>query len=314
MPGNDKLHGLFPAVVTPLDANGQIHFANLQHHIQCLKGEGCHGILLLGTTGEGPSLSVKERKAVLHAALDVSSPLSVVASTGCANLSESIELTQHAFSSGADAVLVMPPFYFRDATTAGLLAYYTALLHESVPDSGSMLLYHFPKMSVPVSFELLELLLQADNRVQGIKDSSGDKNHLAQVLRRFPTLKVFVGDERLLLDALQQGGAGCMTAALNILTPLAYAVWQAFLEGQPAQDAQARLSAGRVALDNFRPFPPAIKALLAARYRSSGWNVRPPLTALEAEASATLLDELRSSDLNGIIPWLEDAGVGSGKR
>jgi len=310
---DDKLHGLFPAVVTPLESDGRIHFDNLQRHIRTLMDQGCHGILLLGTTGEGPSLSVNERKSVLQAALDVSGSQTLVVSTGCANLSESIELTQHAFTNGADAVLVMPPFYFRDATTTGLLAYYRTLLEESVPAGGSMLLYHFPRMSAPVSLELIDALLQTDTRVRGIKDSSGDKDHVAQLLQRFPTLKVFVGDDRLLLGALQQGGAGGMTAALNILTPLALDVWRAFTHGKPAEEAQARLSAGRVVLEPYKPFPPAIKGLLAARYQSSGWDVRPPLAAMEANLVTALLQDLRSEDLHGRLPWLKVAGIGPNK-
>jgi len=304
---NKDLRGVIPAVVTPLSVDGSLHLENLALHVQTLKAEGCHGVLFMGTTGEGPSFDLSERMAVFEAGIQTAGDMLVLAGTGCASLSDTITLTRGAFELGAQGVVVIPPFYFKNVSTDGLLEFYRRVLEEAVPDGGKLLLYHFPNMSqVPITFELLEQLLTLDSsRVAGIKDSSGDADHLFELCTRFPTLKIFAGSDRLLHEGLKRGVAGCITAAANILAPLNAAVFDAFEAGDDPVELQAALTAGRSVIERFTPFPSSVKYLLTRRYHTPGWEVRPPLVSFPEESGQRMIEELRQSGISDRLEWMD---------
>jgi 4-hydroxy-tetrahydrodipicolinate synthase len=181
--------------------------------------DGCNGVLVAGTTGEGASLSIAERCELVAAARDVSDSLVVMAGTGCASLPDTIQVTRQSYELGADAVLIVPPFFFRDVTTQGLKEYYRIVFEEAVPDSGGAFLYHIPQVSgIPIAHELLDYLIERfGDRVAGIKDSQGDRAGLVNFCQRFPNLRIFAGLDDLLLDGLKAGGAGYITAEANLL-------------------------------------------------------------------------------------------------
>lgn len=298
---NSNLLGVVAAVATPL-TDGTLHEASFRRHINMLERDGCDGILLLGTTGEGPSFSLDERKAVLERGREDAGDMLVMGGTGCASLPETIELTRFAFDIGIDAVVVVPPFYFKNVPDEGLLSYYQKLLDDAVPENGRLLLYHIPQVSgVPISFNLLEKLLDsAGQRIAGIKDSSGQIDHSRQLCHQFPELNVFVGDDKLLHQGLQFGASGCITAGANVLAPLAANVYRAFQSGDEGEagSQQEKLTVARRILDAYTPFPASIKGLLGKRYGSVTWEVRPPLTPLPETKLAELTARLRDLQLD----------------
>lgn len=303
-----ELKGVIPPVVTPLTQEDQLHLKNLQLHIRTMIQDGCSGVLLMGTTGEGPSLGLGERKAVIDAGVEAARGALVLVHTGCASLKDTLDLTRHAYDSGADAAMVVPPFYYKNVPVEGLLAYYRRLLEEAVPEDGSLLLYHIPQVShVPVTFRLLVGLLNfASDRLVGLKDSSGDLDHLRELCGRFPKLRVFVGTDRLVLKGLRLGAAGCITAAVNVLAPLDVAVYRAFTSGREAEaeDLQEALTAARDALERYPPFPPTIKYLLSLRYGGTGWEPRPPLINLSEADQAALVRDLIDVEAHRWLGWL----------
>lgn len=302
------LRGVVPPVVTPLTKEDQLALNNLQLHIRAMIQDGCSGVLLMGTTGEGPSMGLDERRTIIDVGVEAAEGGFVLAHTGCASLQDTLILTRHAYESGADAAIVVPPFYYKNVPVEGLLTYYRRLLDEAVPDDGHILLYHIPQVShVPVSFELLEGLSDlAPDRFVGLKDSSGDLAYLQELRRRFPQLRVFVGTDRLLLEGLRLGTAGCITAAVNVLAPLDTAVYRAFTSGRQseADDLQAELTIARDVLERHMPFPPTIKHLLSRRYGGSGWEPRPPLVGLSAEERAALERGLIQAGVGKWLDWL----------
>jgi len=300
------LSGVIPAVATPLTEDDQPDLETLRRHIQILEKDGCSGVLLMGTTGEGPSLGLEERETIIREGKLAAGSMKVVAGTGCASLADTKHLTRRSFELGSDAVLIVPPFYYKNVSDAGLLAYYRRLLEEAVPEDGIVLLYHIPQMShVPISSDLLQGLIAHDpTRVAGIKDSSGDLDHLMAICEAKPGLRVFTGNDSHLLSALQCGAAGCITAATNAFAPLAVSVFRAFTEGKDAARPQAKLSQVREVLGDYLPFAASIKHLLAKRYGPQGWTVRPPLTMLPAPAQKTLMRRLSALDLSEWIDWI----------
>lgn len=286
-----KLRGVFAANVTPFDpVDGAIDHGWMKRHLAYLRARGCDGIVPLGTNGEGPSLSVAERKAVIDTALAAADGLAVVPGAGCASLPDTVELTRHALAAGADAVLVIPPFFFKNVSQAGVLAYYRRLCDAALQPGQQILLYHFPKMSaVPIGDEVVAGLHDSHpGCVAGVKDSSGDFASVRHWNALFPWLQVFAGSDTLASDAYQAGVAGTITAGANVAPDLIQGVRQAVLAGQDPSPFQARLNIVRGWLERSPSMHAATKFLLTVFAGLPLSAVRPPLVDLDAAQRSDL--------------------------
>lgn len=283
--------GVFAAALTPLRADLELDPDALARHLTRLLDDGCDGLALFGTTGEATSFAIPERTAALEAVADAGVPMHrLLVGAGACALPDAVALTRHAVETGAGGVLVLPPFYYKGIEDDGLFAFFDALIQRVGDARLRIYLYHFPKMSaVPISARLAERLAQRYPSVlAGIKDSSGDLAHTRALIERLPGLRIFAGTERLLLDTLRLGGAGCISATANVTAPQAAAVLRAWRERADEVDAlQRHLSALRQALEAF-PVIPALK------HRTGLGPVRPPLTALPPEVTSALDAQLRA--------------------
>ena len=281
---SSPLRGVFAAALTPLTADGVFDADGMLHLLDFLARRGCHGALLLGTTGEGPSFSPRERLTIMRTAIRIREQhpdFRLLAGTGTPSLSETADLTRAAFDLGYDGVVVLPPYYFRQASDDGLFAWFRAVIRQAVPADGALLGYHIPQVSgVGLSLDLLARLKDAfPRRFVGLKDSSGDPEHARALGKRFGThLRVFNGNDRLFALALEHHADGCITALGNLISPDLRRLWDAFQAGQETAAIQARLSAVRAVSDRFQPAAPALKTVLAHRHGFPQWEVRPPLT------------------------------------
>jgi 4-hydroxy-tetrahydrodipicolinate synthase len=302
----NKIQGIIAAVVTPLDKNGHPHLDNLQLLIKTLMAEGINGVLLLGTTGEGPSFSLNEQADIISAGLEAAKGIFVLSCTVNVSLVDAINATRKACALGVDGIVALPPYYYKNLKTDGLVSYFTHILDEAIPQDKQLFLYHIPQLTgVPITLELLEGLVRyAPGRIGGVKDSQGDLATTIEYCMRFPQLNIFVGTDRLLLDGIQNGAAGCITAGSNVLCPLDSAVFQQFLAGEDASFLQEKLTNARLALEKFPPFPPTLKSLLSYRFHSEGWNVRPPLLPLADYQQGQLLNILRTLSVEHYLPWI----------
>jgi 4-hydroxy-tetrahydrodipicolinate synthase len=297
---NQPLHGVFAAALTPLQADGGLDLDGFERLLEFLSQRGCHGALLFGTTGEGPSFSPLERLAALQraAAWRQDHPdFRLLAGTGTPSLAETAELTRAAFDLGMDGVVTLPPYYFRKVSDDGLFAWFAQVIRQSVPAQGAFFGYHFPNVSgVPLSIELLFRLKDAfPEQFAGIKDSSGDPQHALALGQRFGAdLVVLTGNDGLFSLALQQQASGCITAMANLYSPDLRRLWDAFQAGDLATVAlaQQRLADARAVMDRYPPFPPLLKALLARQYGFPRWPVRPPLLDLSPQAAEQAAAEL----------------------
>jgi len=300
------LAGVYAAAVTPLRAAsplGEDHDVNLDLEsvpvlMNFLAARGCHGAVLFGTTGEGPSFSSSEREALMRAARDHRDQLPgfrLIAGTGTPSLSQSIDLTRLAFDLGFDAALVVPPYYFRKATDDGLFAWFSELIQKAVPADKYILGSHFPNVAgIGFSIELLARLKDAfPSQFAGIKDSSHDAD-LAQTLgEKFgPDLVVLTGTDTYLQMAMENKAAGCITAAANLISPDLRAVWDGMNAGQDVSASQKRVEEQRHILEKYPPFPPALKALLHRLHGFPRWSVKPPLENIPGEKLEALLEEM----------------------
>jgi 4-hydroxy-tetrahydrodipicolinate synthase len=291
------LAGVYAAMVTPLKADASVDFESVPLYLRFLASRGCHGALLFGTTGEGPSFSPKEREALLRSVRAFRSQVPgfrLLAGTGTPSLGETIDLTKLAFDIGYDGVVVLPPYYFRKATDDGLFNWFSELITKAVPKDKYIIGYHIPGTSgIGFSLDLLARLKDAfPVQFAGIKDSSHDESFAVDLGKRFgPDLLVLNGTDSYLALALQNHAQGAITAVANLISPDLREVWDLFQQGKDMTEAQARVTHQRHILEKYSPFPPSLKSLMHRLYEFPRWHTKPPLENLSAELEEELVKE-----------------------
>jgi 4-hydroxy-tetrahydrodipicolinate synthase len=296
------VHGLWCAMLTPLNATGGVDHGMLVAHARSLLGRGVDGVAPFGTTGEGQSFSVAEREAGIDALLAGGIPGErLVAATGCAALPETVALTRHGVAAGCAACLVLPPFFWKDATDDGLFAWYAHVI-DAVGDARlRVYLYHIPQVSgTPLSVDLIARLAAAfPGIVAGVKDSAGDWANTQALLARVPQLAILVGHEPHLPRLLRAGGAGTICGVANVFPALVRAL---LVPDVTPADEQRVVTFIEIA---FRqPFLAGFKAILAEQTRNPAWQaVRAPLLPLSADVRRTLLAALHDA---GLMPAGQD--------
>jgi 4-hydroxy-tetrahydrodipicolinate synthase len=291
------LAGVYAAAVTPLKRDSTLDLESVPAWLKFYASRGCHGVVLFGTTGEGPSFSPTERESLMRAACEVCDQIPgfrLIAGTGTPSLEETIGLTKLAFDLGYEAALVVPPYYFRKATDEGLFRWFSEVIRRAVPTDKYILGYHFPNVAgIGLSIELLEQLKDAfPTQFAGIKDSSHDADLARRLGETFGSdLAVFTGTDSYLQLAMENKAAGCITAPANILSPDLREAWDCINEGKDPSAAQARIKNQRDILDQYPPFPPTLKALLHRLHGFPRWSVKPPLVELQPELEEKLVAE-----------------------
>jgi 4-hydroxy-tetrahydrodipicolinate synthase len=262
---------------------------------------GCHGAVVLGTTGEGPSFSSEERQEIMRAATTVRQAhpeFRLLAGTGTPSLEETIFLTRRAFDLGFNCVLVLPPYYFRKVSAEGLFAWFGEVIRRAVPADGALFLYHIPSITgLPLSLDFLARLQEAfPQNFAGLKDSSADPDFARRLGERFgQDLLIFNGTDRLFSLALEAGAGGCVTALANLASPDLRQVWDAFQRGETCPDAQDRLDAAREVLERYPPAAPLLKALAARWFGLPLWPVRLPLEPMPPELAERASAEMKAA-------------------
>lgn len=284
--------GVIAAQLTPLDRDLAPDIDRMAAHGKWLLESGCDSLSPLGTTGEANSFTVGERIAVMEGLVERGlEPARLMAGTGCCAVPDTVTLTRRAVDLGYGGVLMLPPFYYKNPEDDGLFAAYAQVI-EAVGDAAlKIYAYHFPQMSnMPLSEALIGRLVAAyPDTVVGLKDSSGDLKNMIRMVRAFPGFAVLSGSDHLLLELLDIGGAGCITAVSNVAPDLAQGVYSAWRGGTNATDAQVRLTAVMAAISRH-PYSAGLKEILARHTGDDGWmRLRPPLTRLDGAARADLL-------------------------
>lgn len=286
--------GVFCAAVTPMHADLTPDHAAFVHHCRYLLGHGCDGVAMLGTTGEANSFSGAERRALLESAVEGGiAPDKLLPGTGVAALTETIELTRHALSSGVTTVVMLPPFYYKNVSDDGLFASYAAVVERVADPRLRVVLYHIPMFSaVPIPIPVVARLRDAFPGVfVGLKDSSGDLHNMKALVNAFPGFAVLAGADPLLLPLLRAGGAGCITAASNLVSPDLAIIYRHHADPGRAGEVDAaheRAVAMRNRVSQFAQIA-SIKALLAEQTGNPDWRaVRPPLLPLTKDERAKL--------------------------
>lgn len=278
------LKGVIAAAATPLREDLAIDLDRLVEHCRHLLDEGgCDGINLLGTTGEATSFSIAQRIEAMRTVARAGLPLDrFMVGTGAAALDDAVKLTAEAKGLGFAGALLLPPFYYKGIGADGLTAYVETVIDRVGADELPLYLYHFPANSgVPYTIDVVVRLRERfPQTVLGLKDSSGDLDYAAELVR-LPEFAVFPSSEGSLARTHELGFAGCISATANLTGPFAQAAWTA--QGAAARDGLEKAVRIRTEIAKF-PLVAAVKAGLGLIKGEPEWNrVMPPLTPLAPE-------------------------------
>ncbi|HEY0867238.1 MAG TPA: dihydrodipicolinate synthase family protein [Fimbriimonas sp.] len=279
---------VFPASVTPFDASGEVDHPSVVRLISLFRSTGCRGVVLAGTNGEGPSLSAVEKRDLVRLATSVAENLEIILGISTSSLSEAVWLAQQAAKTGASAGLVMPPSYFHEASEEGLYRWFLALA-----DAGPLplILYNFPQRTrVPLGPDLVARLARHE-RIVGLKDSSGERANLEGYAHAIGHKRLYVGDETLLMEALEKGWTGTISGAANILSDWLVQI----VEDRDEESRRTKYAYLRAGIEELRlgPQPTLNKSLLAEMGIIEGARMRLPLMDAEATRVASAKERLQ---------------------
>jgi len=287
-------HGVLVPVLTPFTPAGEPDAGRFTAFCRFLLDQGAGGLSIFGTTSEANSMSPAERMALLDHLVAAGIPAEkLMPGAGACAMTDAATLVRHAVGHGCGGVLMLPPFYYKPVSDDGIFAFVAGVIDKVGSPALRVYLYHIPPVAVVgYSLDLVGRLIEAyPATVVGLKDSSGDWSNTAALLDHYPGFAIFPGSEVFLLDALRNGGAGCITATGNINVPgivKLYANWQ----GPQADALQAEVTSVRKTMQAY-PMVPALKRVVAHFHNDPDWAaVRPPLTALGRAQSAALIADL----------------------
>jgi 4-hydroxy-tetrahydrodipicolinate synthase len=283
------ISGIFVPLFTAFDRSGQVDTGAYAAFAQWLAGRGVDGLVPFGTSGEGPSLSMRERLAVLAGLADAVPGTPLVPAVTESSLDAVLEFVSAVNDLPAAGIMVLPPYYFRPLLAGQLRRFIEPVLAAS---RHPVLLYHIPQFGPPVPVEALTGL-----PLWGVKDSGGDIAYTRAVLAAGG--RVMVGSERTLVEAVGLGAAGGISGLANLLPEHLVAACRAVRAGDPGQAASAlapalsfqdRLLAARQA--GPTEWISVAKRLATQRSGVPLGGVRPPVPEAPDDASAALVPHL----------------------
>lgn len=218
------------------------------------------------------SIAVGDRLSFMKAVASALPHERLIVGTGASALHDAVSLTAAAFELGFNAALVIPPFYYRDATDAGIVRFFQELFAAARPPSGGVVLYNFPRMSGMTFHATLvaELMHRFPETIAGMKDSSSDAELERAVHTTFPQLDILPGSEEQLLQTRRDGLAGCISGSVCLWPELAARAWTG------DDEAATEVAGLRGGLQ--RPIIATVRARVAAEQHDEAWlRSVPPL-------------------------------------
>ena len=238
-----KIEGVYPALITPFTKDDEVDAAGLKRMVEYVEEGGVAGIVPCGTTGESATLSHEEHKRVIDIVVE-NAKVPVIAGTGSNNTKEAIDLTRHAADAGAEACLLITPYYNKP-NVRGLKEHF-----RQIGDSADipLILYNIPsRTGLNMSAEtIVEIAAEVDT-VKGVKEASGNLKQVGAIIKlakeRGLDFTVVAGDDFLTLPIMSLGGKGVISVAANIAPQPMSEMVDAMLKGdiEKAKELNLRL-------------------------------------------------------------------------
>ena len=281
------------AMVTPFDKNENIDFQKLSKLIDYLLNNGTDSLVVAGTTGESPTLSEEEKVALIqYSVKEAAGRVPIIAGTGSNNTKASIKLTKKAEEAGADAVMLVTPYYNKPSQE-GMYRHFRAIAEET---SLPVMLYNVPgRTAASLAPETTIRLAEIPNII-AIKEASGDLDAITKIVAETPEdFAVYSGDDSLTLPALSVGARGIVSVASHIIGPEMQEMIKHYTEGNTAQAALIHQKLLPLMKGLFAaPNPSPLKTALQLKGLDVG-SVRLPLIPLNEDERLRL-----SSLMNGL--------------
>ncbi|HEY3048109.1 MAG TPA: dihydrodipicolinate synthase family protein [Polaromonas sp.] len=280
--------GIWPALLTPLNEDLSIDHSRFAEHCKSLIARGCPGVTPFGTTGEGPSFSVAERKEAIDQLIKNGIPASqIMVSTSCAALPETLELTRHAVNAGVHGCLMLPPFFLKGVSDQGIIDSYRYVIDGMGSDRPKLklYLYHIPQVSgVSLSHHVIATLKKMyPTIILGIKDSACTTAHSVGLAEAFmKDLTVYVGFEPDLPEMGRRGSTGAISGLANFMPRVIHRL--VTQPNAPTTPAERERIIKLLGLLEGYSLMPALKGIMAMLTSDKAWlRVRAPLVALTPE-------------------------------
>jgi len=280
-----QICGVYVPVVTPFNAAGEIDLDSYQRYVKKILTHSIQGLVVNGTTGESPTVNINELQLLVNASRELlkSTSIPLVVGTGTNDTRSTVARTELAANLGADAALVVVPYYSRPSQE-GIIAHFRKAAEVGVP----IIAYDIPgRTGVGLTVDTARTILEMDN-VVGLKDCSGSPTMVTE-LSRYGSKPVLCGDDINFYDMLGCGAAGGMLASANVQPAAFILIYEYFKSGQ--------LTLAKEAFDNLVPLirllfkesnPAPIKWILSENGEIASDTLRLPLTSI----SQSLQDEL----------------------
>ncbi|KOX92332.1 4-hydroxy-tetrahydrodipicolinate synthase [Haloarcula rubripromontorii] len=279
--------GVFPAMCTPFHQDGSIDFETLRQDAQRLESAGVDGLVPVGSTGESATLSHDEHIEVVEAVIDAVDDVPVIAGSGSNNTKEALELSRRSADAGADALLLISPYYNKPEQQ-GFIDHYTTLADAvDLPQ----IVYNVPSRTGQNIEPETAVELASHPNIRAYKAASGDMNQISEIIERTrdEDFAVLSGDDGMTLPMLSVGGTGCISVSANIEPERTCAMVGAALSGDFERARQIHHELGplfRAMFVETNPIP--VKEAMRIRGYGPAY-LRSPLTRLSDEH----LDHLR---------------------
>lgn len=298
--------GSIPALITPFTSEGEIDIKAFDNFVEWHIEQGSHALVPCGTTGESPTLSHAEHKSLVERCVEVANKrVPVIAGAGSNSTREAIDFTQHAKDAGADAVLIVTPYYNKPSQE-GLYQHFKAI-HDSADIP--VIIYNIPgRCVIDMSVETMARLAKDCPRIVGVKDATNDLGRPVETrLVIGADFCQLSGEDGTVCGFLAQGGHGCISVVANIAPKLSAQMHEAWQRGDLAEVARIRDVLAPLADALFCESSPAPVKYAASRLGLCENRIRRPLLPAsenamkmvdEAMAQAGLLDGSTAKAVN----------------
>lgn len=295
MTSNPIFRGVATALITPLNEGG-IDFSAFARLIDWQIAEGVAALVIAGTTGEGSTLTDEEHRAAVRFAVEhTAGRVPVIAGTGSNDTAYAVDLTKYCCEVGADAMLVVTPYYNK-ATQNGLIKMYTTIADASTKP---LILYNVPsRTGVNIQPKTCAALADHPN-IAAVKEASGNISQIVELASLVgDRMDIYSGNDDQITPILAMGGAGVISVLSNVLPRRTTEIYDRFFSGDVAGSAELQcelLPLINALFSEVNPIP--VKAAMAAM----GWcenYLRLPLTPMEPEHERVLLDLMRAQGIS----------------
>lgn len=292
---NTIFKGMATAMVTPMTATG-VDYDALGRFIDFQLASGINALVAVGTTGESATLSPQERNEVIRFTVDrVNGRVPVIAGTGTNNTAHAITYTENACAIGADAMLVVTPYYNK-ATQAGLIAHFSAIADKS---DKPVMLYNVPSRTGCNMLPATVAELAKHPNIAAIKEASGNMAQIVELFARCgDQIDVYSGEDAITIPMMAMGAKGAISVLSNVVPTQSVAMTDAFFAGKLEEAAKLQCAYLDLINDLFCEVSPAPAKAAVSAMGYGEENIRLPLIPMSQENRQRMFERMRRLGVN----------------